>query len=114
MPIRLATVALFVASAAIALTAPAPVDLPAVALGQTTVYRLEILLALVYGGLLLLTPLFQGAIHGHLPIELSHRGARWPEQPEKALELAEEKVARLEAERDKLLQSKHSRTKEPR
>jgi len=77
MSIRLATVALFVASAAIALTTPAPADLPAVALGQVPLYRLEILLALVYGGLLLLTPLFQGLFYGRLPIELSHRGARW-------------------------------------
>lgn len=110
MPIRLATVALFVASAAIALTTPAPADLPAVALGQVPLYRLEILLALVYGGLLLLTPLFQGLFYGRLPIELSHRGARW-EAPS-PFEKAREKIVDLETEVDSL-QSKHSR-REPR
>jgi hypothetical protein len=104
MPIRLATTTLFLFALALALTAPAPDDLPAVALGQAAVYRLEILLALVYGGLLLLTPLFQGVFYGRLPIEISHRGARWPEGS--PVEEAEEKIDELEAELDNL-QSKH-------
>jgi hypothetical protein len=110
MAIRLATATLFLFALAIAFTVPAPDDLPAVALGQVAVYRLEILLALVYGGLLLLTPLFQGVLHGQLPTELSHRGAKWAPAKEAVARL-EEQIARLEAERD-ILQSKHYGDKE--
>lgn len=109
MFIRLTTIAVFVAATAVALFAPVPEELPAVALGQVAVYRIEIVLALVYGGLLLLTPLFQGVMHGRLPVELSHRGAKWQAQSDRELALADEKIARLEAERDMLLQSKHFR-----
>jgi hypothetical protein len=113
MPIRLATAALFLFALVLALTAPAPDDLPAVALGQTAVYRLEILLTLVYGGLLLLTPLFQGVLHGQLPTELSHRGAKWPPPAQEAVARLEEQIGQLEAERD-ILQSKHYGDKELR
>jgi hypothetical protein len=61
MTVRICTVALFLAATVLASSAPIPGDLPAIALGQSIVYRLEILLALVYGGLLLLTPLFMGS-----------------------------------------------------
>jgi hypothetical protein len=53
--------------------------LPGIALGQPFVCRVEVYLAIVYGGLLLLTPLFYGLLQGRLPIEISHRGARWQE-----------------------------------
>jgi hypothetical protein len=75
MTVRLATAAVFLVATAVAVATPAPVGLPAIAMGQVPVYRLEILLALVYGGMLLLTPFFQGVVHGRLPIEISHRGA---------------------------------------
>lgn len=111
MTIRLATAAVFLVATVVAATTPVPNDLPAIALGQVEVYRVEVLLSLVYGGLLLLTPFFQGVVHGRLPIELSHRGAKWQAQPDKALDLAEEKIARIEAERDNL-KLKHFEDKE--
>lgn len=106
MPLRFATATLFLAAAVVAATAALPQELPAVALGQASLYRLEILLALVYSGLLLLMPFFQGVLYGRLPVELSHRGARWPEAAEESLREAEEEVAQLTAELDKL-RSKH-------
>jgi hypothetical protein len=54
-------------------------DLPSVALGQVLVYRIEICLAIAYGGLLLLTPLFHGLIRGMLPSRISQQGAEWPQ-----------------------------------
>jgi hypothetical protein len=53
--------------------------LPSVALGQPLVYRVEICLAIAYGGLLLLTPLFHGLIRGTLPSRISQQGAEWPQ-----------------------------------
>ena len=109
MPIRFATAFLFLAAATVAAVTAAPGDLPAIALGQVVVYRVEVLLALVYGGLLLLVPLFQGVVHGQLPVEISHRGAKWPPPAERALARLREQVVQLEKERDMLLQPKHSR-----
>lgn len=54
--------------------------LPSVALGQAAIYRLEIGLVIFYGGLIVLTPVFYGVIRGRLPIEISTRGARFPEE----------------------------------
>jgi hypothetical protein len=90
----------FLVATAIASTTPVPAELPAIALGQVAVYRVKILLALVYGGLLLLTPFFEGVLNGRMPIEISHRGAKWQEQS--PLEQAKEKIASLEAELDTL------------
>lgn len=106
MPIRFATAFLFLAAATVAAVTGAPRDLPSIALGQVAVYRVEVLLALVYGGLLLLTPLFHG-LGGRLPIEISHRGAKWSEPAEEAVARLEGQVLRLEEERAMLLQSKH-------
>lgn len=105
--IRLATVSLFVAAAVVSAVAPVPNDLPAIALGQVPVYRVEILLALVYGGLLLLTPFFHGVMHGRLPIEISHRGAKWQADAEERLREAEEEIARLEGEHQDMMQAIH-------
>lgn len=77
------------------------------ALGQAAVYRIEILLTLVYGGLLLLTPLFHGVLHGRLPTELSHRGAKWPADAEKVLASVEARIAEAGREQGKLMKSKH-------
>jgi hypothetical protein len=77
--------------------APVPEDarghpvLPAVALGQVGLYRLEVALLAFYGGLLLITPAFSGLARGRLPIEISARGAKFavevdqPEAPQKAM-----------------------------
>jgi hypothetical protein len=67
------------------------------------VYRVEVLLALIYGGLLLLTPFFYGAMRGHLPIEISHRGAKWAVEAEDALDKAVKSIASLEADRGDLV-----------
>ena len=76
--------ALVGAALCLALTAstlfPAPEDLPAVALGQTGLYRLEVALAAFYGLLLLLTPAYSGLVTGLLPIEISTRGAKFAEK----------------------------------
>jgi hypothetical protein len=104
LAVRLATAVLFVAAVVVALGISMPDgDFPAVALGQEAVYRVEILLALVYGGLLLLTPFFYGAMRGRLPIEISHRGAKWAVEAEEALDKAEKTIATLEAQQGKLL-----------
>lgn len=100
MTVRLATAAVFLLATALAVATPAPVDLPAIALGQVPVYRLEILLALVYGGLLLLTPFFHGVLNGRMPIEISHRGAKWQSDVEERLREAEEEITRLEKEQE--------------
>lgn len=78
------------------------------------VYRVEVLLALIYGGLLLLTPLLRGVMHGQLPVEISHKGAKWPEEADEALAGLKREIDRLEAERDMLLKSKHYSLQEPR
>jgi hypothetical protein len=54
-------------------------NLPAVALGQEVVYRLEVLLATSLGGLLVVTPVFEGVVRGRLPLEVTARGARYAE-----------------------------------
>lgn len=53
------------------------VRLPAVALGNAAIYRMEISLAALYGGLLILVPLYRGVVRGDLPIEISARGAKY-------------------------------------
>jgi hypothetical protein len=103
VPIRIAIAALFIAAVSLALSIPIPTQLPAVALGQVPVYRVEILLVLVYGGLLLLTPFFRGVLHGQLPIEISHRGAKWEARASEALEEADKRVEKLEKERSELM-----------
>jgi hypothetical protein len=80
------TVALVAAAIALALAVSLPgaktaqgqrVRLPAVALGSEVIYRMEIALAALYGGLLVLVPLYRGAVRGDLPIEISARGAKY-------------------------------------
>ena len=82
-----------------------PDDLPAVALGQANLYRLEILLFVFYSGLLLITPLFSGLIGGRLPTEISTRGARFAEGAERSAGLDDAAIARLEASIDDLAEA---------
>lgn len=88
------------AALALALTAcvvsPLPEKLPAVALGQTSLYRLEITLAAFYGCLLLVTPAYSGLAVGRLPVEISTRGARFAEQAEGWAKLDNEAVEQIE------------------
>lgn len=87
--------ALCVALAACA-AAPVPEDLPAVALQQAGLYRLEVALLVFYCGLLLITPAFSGLIHGRLPVEISVRGAKFEEKADHSVEAAEARVEELE------------------
>jgi hypothetical protein len=77
-------VALCLALAASALF-PIPGDLPAVALGQTGLYRLEVALAAFYGVLLLVTPAYSGLATGRLPIEISTRGAKFAVEADRSV-----------------------------
>jgi hypothetical protein len=93
-------VALSVA-AALAASASVPIPrnedsdphLPAVALEQTGLYRLEVALAIFYGGLLLITPAFSGLIEGRLPIEISARGARFADDADESAEATRAAIA---------------------
>jgi len=76
------------AALALALTAcivpPLPEELPVVALGQTSLYRLEVALAAFYGCLLLVTPAYAGLTAGRLPVEISTRGAKFAEEADRS------------------------------
>jgi hypothetical protein len=71
-------------------------DLPAVALEQPALYRLEVALVVFYGGLLLVTPTFSGLIEGRLPIEISARGARFAERADQSAESTDRAVRAME------------------
>jgi hypothetical protein len=90
--IGIALCAALIACAAV----PIPEDLPAVALRQVALYRLEVALLVFYGGLLLITPAFSGLAHGQLPIEISTRGAKFAGEADQSAELAETAVKELE------------------
>lgn len=75
---------------------PTPDDLPAVALGQKGLYRLEIALAVFYGSLLLITPVFSAITWGRLPIEISTRGARFAEGASQSAKRNEADIKRVE------------------
>jgi hypothetical protein len=87
--------ALCVALAACA-ALPVPQDLPAIALEQAAVYRLEVALAAFYGCLLLATPAYSGLALGRLPIEISTRGARFAEDADQSADMTQAAIERLE------------------
>jgi hypothetical protein len=89
--VGLALCAALVAAAAV----PEPDDLPAVAFGQASLYRLEVSLLVFYGELLLITPAFSGLIRGRLPIEISTRGARFAEEADRSDQLVEATIREL-------------------
>jgi hypothetical protein len=66
---------------------PVPGDLPAIAIRQPGLYRLEVALLVFYGWLLLLTPAFSGLIRGRLPTEISTRGAKFEVDADRSTEL---------------------------
>lgn len=70
--------------------------LPAVALGQAWLYRLEISLLAFYACLLLITPMFSGLVRGRLPIEISTRGARFAEETNRATAIDEVALGEME------------------
>lgn len=106
--IRILVGALVVSALIVALTVAVPMktvggvqreSLPAVALGQEVLYRLEVGVILFYGGLIILTPVFRGAVLGRLPIEISARGAKFAQEVDESLEATQQLV---EAHQDQL------------
>jgi hypothetical protein len=77
-------------------------DLPAPALDQPGLYRLEVALAVFYGVLLMGTPAFAGLARGHLPIEISTRGARFAAESDQSTEVAKAAIEKLERTADAL------------
>jgi hypothetical protein len=75
---------------------PVPEDLPAVALGQATLYRLEVALGVFYGCLLLATPAYSGLVMGRLPTEISTRGAKFAGEADQTVERDEATIGKLE------------------
>lgn len=73
-------------------------DLPEVALGQSSLYRVEIFLLVFYGGLLVGTPAFRGLIGGRLPTKISARGAEFAEETAQTIEEAQKLVEELRGE----------------
>jgi hypothetical protein len=70
-------------------------DLPSVALGQESVYRVEVFLVVFYAGLLILTPVFWGLVGGRLPTEISARGAKFAEEATGSIEETRKLVEEL-------------------
>jgi hypothetical protein len=70
--------------------------LPAVALGQEALYRLEIFLVVFYGSLLILVPAYRGLVGGRLPTEISARGAKFAEDAADSIEATQKLVDELE------------------
>lgn len=87
--------AVLVVALAASAVLPVPADLPAVALEQPGLYRLEIALAVFYGCLLLVTPAYSGVVAGRLPIEISTRGARFAVEADQTADRDEEIIAEL-------------------
>ncbi len=86
--------ALCVALAACA-ALPVPENLPAIALEQAALYRLEVALGVFYGCLLLATPAYSGLAMGRLPIEISTRGARFAAEADETADRDEEIISEL-------------------
>jgi hypothetical protein len=76
---------------------PIPEVLPAVAIGQVAVYRLEVALLVFYGGLLLITASVSGIVGGRLPIEISTRGAKFAGETDQAAGATRAAIEKLEA-----------------
>lgn len=82
---------------------PIPKTLPAPAFDQAGLYRLEVVLVVFYGGLLLLTPAFAGMIRGRLPTEISTRGAKFADEVrQERAEISDEVIQEQTNERIKL------------
>jgi hypothetical protein len=71
-------------------------DLPALALEQVDLYRLEVALLVFYGYLLFATPAFSGLLRGRLPIEISTRGAKFAAEADEAAVENEAAIRALE------------------
>jgi hypothetical protein len=67
-------------------------ELPAVALGQISLYRLEVALVAFYGGLLLITPVMAALARGRLPTEISAKGAKFADEVQETAKITQEKL----------------------
>lgn len=92
---------LSVALAACAVLA-VPENLPAIALEQAELYRLEVALGIFYGCLLLATPAYSGLIRGRLPSEISTRGAKFASEADVTAERNETTIKELKQTTDLL------------
>jgi hypothetical protein len=77
-------------------------DLPTLAFGQASLYRLEVALLVFYGGLLLFTPAFSGLARGRLPIEISARGAKFADEVDQSTEVNEVAIEEVRKRLDEL------------
>ena len=102
--IRAVVGVLVIAATVVAISAQIPMksvgpaaqpDLPSIALGQESIYRIEIFLAVFYGGLLIATPAYRGLVSGRLPIEVSTRGAKFAEDAADSIEETQKLVEEL-------------------
>jgi hypothetical protein len=93
--IRFLTGAALAAALIAAASMPIPEVLPAVAIRQEPLYRLELALLVFYGWMLLVTPAFSGLVRGHLPVEISTRGAKFVEEADHSTRLHEEEMTAL-------------------
>jgi hypothetical protein len=75
--------------------APVPAELPAIAVRQPGLYRLEMALLIFYGCLLLLTPAFSGLIRGRLPVEISTRGAKFAAEASQSEATTEQRIGEM-------------------
>ncbi|HET8815343.1 MAG TPA: hypothetical protein VFM51_10365 [Solirubrobacterales bacterium] len=57
---------------------------------------MEVALIVFYSGLLLITPAFAGLVRGHLPIEISARGAKFAEETSQSAALNKQRIEELE------------------
>jgi hypothetical protein len=105
----LVAAALCLALAAFALS-PVPRDelgnahLPAPALEQVALYRLEVALLVFYGCLLLVTPALSGLLSARLPIEISTRGAKFASEADGAAARNEAAIRAVERTTTELAQ----------
>jgi hypothetical protein len=78
----------------------APENLPAIALEQAVLYRLEVALGIFYGCLLLLTPAYSGLVRGRLPTEISTRGAKFASEADVSADRNETTIKELQQTTD--------------
>lgn len=94
--VRLLVVSVIVVAILFCARMQMPNDLPAPALNQAGLYRLEVALLVFYGGLLILTPAFAGLFRGRLPTEISSRGAKFSEDIGQVAQATEKRIKKLE------------------
>jgi hypothetical protein len=80
---------------------PEQKHLPNIAYRSVPLFKFEVFIALFYGGLLILLPLYRGVVSGLLPDEISLRGAKFTREVTTGVEKLEDRIHLLETEGDK-------------